>query len=49
MERTARAIVRQVGISRVLTEALPEDKAAQVHLLKQGNRKVGMVADGIND
>lgn len=40
-KRTARAIARQVGISRVLTEALSEEKAAQVHLLKQSNRKVG--------
>lgn len=48
-ERTAQAIARQVGIERVLAEVLPEEKAQQVHLLKQGGRKVGMVGDGIND
>jgi len=48
-ERTAQAIARQAGISKVLAEVLPEDKARQVHRLKAGGKKVGMVGDGIND
>jgi Cu+-exporting ATPase len=48
-ERTAQAIARQVGIDRVLADVLPEDKAQEIHMLKAGGKKVGMVGDGIND
>jgi Cu+-exporting ATPase len=59
-ERTALAIARQVGISRVLADVLPEEKARQVERLQsesspqkerggRGSRLVGMVGDGIND
>ncbi|MCZ6634630.1 MAG: heavy metal translocating P-type ATPase [bacterium] len=47
--QTAQAVADQVGIHRVLSEVMPEDKANQVLTLQSEHKTVALGGDGIND
>lgn len=47
--RVASAIADEVGIAEVISDVMPEEKAAVVSRLKGMGRKVAMVGDGVND
>ncbi len=48
-EGTARQIAGELGISTVLADVLPGQKAEKVKELQSQGKRVGMVGDGVND
>ena len=48
-QRTADAIGKELGVTQVMAQVLPQDKEAKVRQLQEVGKKVAMVGDGIND
>jgi Cu+-exporting ATPase len=48
-DRTARSVGAEVGVDHVISEVLPDAKAAEIVRLQAEGRRVAMVGDGIND
>ncbi|WP_394404740.1 heavy metal translocating P-type ATPase [Streptococcus sp. 20-1249] len=48
-EVTAQAIAKEIGISKVISQVLPEQKSTAVADLQVQGKRVAMVGDGIND
>ncbi len=48
-DKTAQAIAQEVGIKRVFSQLLPEEKVSTVQRLQKKGKIVAMVGDGIND
>ncbi len=47
--RTAEAVGRELGVTRVIAEVLPQDKEKVVADLQAQGKRVAMIGDGIND
>ena len=48
-QKTAGYFAKQVGISEVRAQLLPEEKVGNIEALRESGRKVCMIGDGVND
>jgi len=48
-DSVAQTVAKDIGISKVFSEVLPEDKVNKIKELQSGDKKVIMVGDGVND
>jgi Cu2+-exporting ATPase len=48
-QATASRIAAELGVTEVIAEVLPGDKASKIAELQAGGRRVAMVGDGVND
>jgi len=48
-QKTAEAVASQIGISKVMGEVLPGEKADKIRQLQAEGKIVAMVGDGVND
>lgn len=48
-QRVAEAIAKEIGITHVMGNLLPEQKVAAIETIRQDEKKIAMVGDGVND
>lgn len=48
-QKTAQTLAKEVGIEDFFAELLPEDKVKIIEMLKEKNKTIAMVGDGVND